>query len=167
VGGDEPFSMPPVVMRHYREKEVPLRVRTVQGEIATMSIAGATPREVKLRAGDLIPGSQLVVVRVRRRMEDSKVNLGRSSEISVVEVRDGSSGKTREWISGVPSNAHDPVALVEDAATGKRYIASPGQHFKGADGAEFLISEVRPNQMVIKDLASGAVRTIPLRGPRG
>ena len=27
--------------------------------------------------------------------------------------------------------------------------------------------EVRPNQIVIKDLTSGAVSTLPLRGPRG
>ena len=167
IPGDEPFAMPPLVMRHYREKEVPVQVRSVQGQTATMSIAGATSREVKLQVGDRIPGSNLVVLRVQRRMEDSKVNLGRPAEISVVEVRDGSSGKTREWISGVPSNAHDPVALVEDAATGKRYSAFPGQRFSGADGAEYLISEVRPNQLVIKHLASGAVRTIPLRGPRG
>ncbi len=165
--GDEPFSMPPLVMRHYQEKEVPIHVKMVQGETATVTIAGAARREVKLRPGDLIPGSNLVVVRVRRRMEDSKVNLGKPSEISVVEVRDGSTGKTREWISGVPSNAHDPVALVEDASTGKRYVATPGQQFKAADGAEYLISEVRPNQMVIKDVASGAVQTIPLRGSRG
>jgi ankyrin repeat protein len=167
VPGDESFAMPPLVMRHYREKEVPVRIKTVHGEIASVSIAGKAPRELKLRAGDVIPGSKLVVVRVRRRMEDSKVNLGKPSEISVVEVRDGATGKTREWISGIPSNAHDPVALVEDAATGKRYVASPGQKFKGADGAEYLISEVRPNQMVIQEVASGAVRTIPLHGPRG
>lgn len=163
----EPFLMPPLVMRQYREKEVPVHVKSVQGEIATVRINGAAPREVKVRAGDPIPGSKLVVVRVQRRMEDSKVNLGHPSEISVVEVRDGTTGQTREWISGNPSNAHDPVALVEDAATGKRYVAAPGQRFKGGDGAEYLISAVRPNQMVIQDLASGAVRTIPLRGPRG
>ncbi len=163
----ESFPMPPLVMRHYREKEVPVRIKSVQGETATVSIAGKAPREVKLRAGESIPGSKLVVVRVRRRMEDSKVNLGKPSQISVVEVRDGATGKTREWISGIPSSAHDPVALVEDAATGKRYVASPGQRFKGADGAEYLISEVRPNQIVIQEVASGAVRTIPLHGPRG
>jgi ankyrin repeat protein len=165
--GDPPFPMPSLVMRHYREKEVPIHVRTVQGETATVKIAGVAWREMKLRAGDVIPGSKLVVIRVQRRMEDSKVSSGKTSEISVVEVRDVSSGRTREWISGIPSSAHDPVALVEDTATGKRYVASPGQQFKGADGAEYLISEVRPNQMVIKDVASGAVRTIPLHGPRG
>lgn len=163
----EPFPMPPLVMRQYREKEVPVHIKSVRGDVATVSLAGAAPREVKIRVGDPIPGSKLVLMRVNRRMEDSKVNLGHPSEISVVEVRDSSTGQTREWISGVSSNAHDPVALVEDSATGKRYIAAPGQRFKGGDGAEYLISEVRPNQMVIQDLASGAVRTIPLRGPRG
>lgn len=163
----EPFPMPPLVMRHYREKEVPVSVKSVAGEIATVRIAGQVPREVNVRAGEPIPGSNLVIVRVQRRMEDSKLSLGRPVEISVVEVRDRSTGSTREWISGVPSKAHDPVALVEDAATGKRYLASPGQRFRGADGAEYLISDVRPNQMVIQETASGAVQTIPLRGPRG
>ena len=167
VPAAEPFSMPPLVMRQYREKEVPVQVKTVQGEIATVSIKGTAPREVKVRVGDSIPDSKLVVVRIQRRMEDSKVSLGKTSEISVVEVRDETTGQTREWISGNPSNAHDPVALVEDAATGKRYVAAPGQRFKAGDGAEYLISAVRPNQMVIQDLASGAVQTIPLRGPRG
>jgi hypothetical protein len=59
------------------------------------------------------------------------------------------------------------VALVEDAATGKRYLATPGQRFKAADGEEYFISDVRPNQMVIQNVASRSVQTIPLRGPRG
>ena len=163
----ESFPMPPLVMRHYREKEMPLSVKSVQGDIATFLIAGAAPREVKVRVGEPIPGSNLVIVRVQRRMEDSKVSLGRPVEISVVEIRDRTTGTAREWISGVPAKAHDPVALVEDSATGKRYLASPGQRFNGADGAEYLISDVRPNQMVIQQVASGAVQTIPLRGPRG
>ena len=154
-------------MRHYREREVPVQVRTVEGETATLSISGGARNEVKVRAGENVPGSRLTIVRVQRRMEDSKLNLGRPMEISVVEVRDTTTGTTRQWISGLPSNAHDPVALVEDAATGQRYTASPGQRFKSADGAEFIVSDVRPNQLVIKDAASGAVQTIPLRGPRG
>lgn len=163
----EVFPMPPLVMRHYREKEVPVSVKSVKGETATLTLAGAAPRGVQVRRGESIPGSRLVVVRVLRRMEDSKVNPGAAAEISVVEVRDADSGTTREWIAGVPAKAHDPVALVEDEATGKRYLASPGQRFTGADGAEYLISDVRPNQMVIHEVSTGAVRTIPLRGPRG
>ena len=162
-----PFALPPLVMRHYRERELPVEVRTVEGEAASLAIGGPAKREVKVRAGEPVPGSRLVVLRVQRRMEDSKLNLGKPMEVSVVEVRDTATGTTRVWISGVPANAHDPVALVEDSATGRRYTASPGQRFTSADGAEFIISDVRPNQLVIEDAATGAVQTIPLRGPRG
>jgi hypothetical protein len=154
-------------MRHYREREIPVQVRNVEGETAVLHIVGTHSREVKVRSGETIPGSRLVVLRVLRRMENSKLNLGQATEVSVVEVRDSTTGTTREWISGVAASAHDPVALVEDSATGQRYTASPGQRFKSADGAEFIISDVRPNQLVIEEVASGTVQTIPLRGPRG
>ena len=163
----ESFPVPPLVMRHYREREMPVQVSTVEGETATLQIRGATRREVKVRAGETVPGTRLMVVSVKRRMEDSKLNLGQPMEVSVLEIRDTQTGTSREWISGVPANAHDPVALVEDAVTGQRYTASPGQRFKSADGAEFIVSDVRPNQLVIEDAASGAVQTVPLRGPRG
>ncbi len=167
ISTGDTFSMPPIVMRHYREREIPISVKTVEGETAVLKIAGAAPREVKVRVGDTIPGSSLTIVRVQRRMEDSKVNPGGTSEISVVQLRDSSTGASREWIAGLPAKAHDPVALVEDSATGKRYVASLGQRFKGSDGTEYLVSDVRPNQLVIQDLGTGTVRTIPLRGPRG
>lgn len=161
------FPLPPLVMRHYREREMPIQVRTVVGDTATLSIRGTSPRDVNVRAGDTIPGSRLIVLRVQRRMESSKLNLGNPMEVSVVTVRDTSTGTTREWISGVPPSAHDPVALIEDAATGQRYTAAPGQRFKSADGSEFIVSDVRPNQLVIENAATGAVQTLPLRGPRG
>jgi hypothetical protein len=167
VPSGDAFPLPPLVMRHYREREMPVQVRSVDGETATLTIAGTTPREVTLSPGDTLPGSNLVVVRVQRRMEDSKLNLGQATEVSVVEVRDTGSQATREWISGVPSIAHDPIALVEDAATGQRYTATPGQRFTSADGSEFIVADVRPNQIIIEDAATGAVQTIPLRGPRG
>jgi hypothetical protein len=159
--------MPALVMRHYREREMPVAIRSVADDTATLVLRGAPQPEVTVATGETIPGSRLTVVRVQRRMEDSKLNLGQPMEVSVVEVRDPSSGVSREWISGVPASAHDPVALVEDASTGQRYTASPGQRFKSADGAEFVVSDVRPNQIVIEDAATQAVRTLPLRGPRG
>ena len=154
-------------MRHYRERELPVQIRSVEGENATIVIAGKESRDVTLSPGQTLPGSSLKVLRVQRRMEDSKLNLGQAMEVSVVEVQDTRTQATREWISGVPSSAHDPIALVEDAATGQRYTATPGQRFTSADGSEFIITDVRPNQIVIEDATSGAVQTIPLRGPRG
>lgn len=167
---DDTFPMPPLVMRSYREKEMPIAVRSVRGDTATVRLGGsgsAGGREVTVKAGDPLPGTSLVVLRVQRRMEDSKVSHGDPVEISVVAVRDTATGRTRDWISGIPATAHDPVALVEDAATGRRYVVSPGQRFQDAEGNEYLISEVRPNQVVIQDVVTGGVRTIRLRGPRG
>ena len=161
------FPLPALVMRHYRERELPIQVRTVTGNTATLSLTSPAKHEVQVQAGGTIPGSTLVVVRVQRRVKDSKLNLGQPTEVSVVEVRDPATGTTREWIAGVTTTAHDPVALVEDAATGRRYTAVPGQRFKSADGTEFIVSDVRPNQLVIENAATGAVRTLPLRGPRG
>jgi hypothetical protein len=119
------FVMPPLVMRSYRERELPINVESVQGDTATIHILGPHPKRIKVRVGETIPGSRLMVV------------------------------------------SHDPVALVEDSATGKRYIAKEGQRFKGADGSEFIVSDVRPNQLLIKDVATGAIQSIPLSGPRG
>jgi ankyrin repeat protein len=160
-------AMPPLVMRLYQERELPVRVASVDQGKARVEMLGSVQREVVLGKGDSLPGTRLVVVRAERRMQESKLNLGQAMEVSVVEVRDPVTGTKREWISGHPAMAHDPVALVEDAATGKRYLALPGQRFKSADGAEFIVSDVRPDQIIIEAVASGMVTTLPLRGPRG
>jgi ankyrin repeat protein len=157
----------PIVMRHYREREMPVEVKTVQNDTATLRIAGATPSGVKVRVGETLPGSRLVVVKVQRRMSSGKANLGQPAEVSVLELKDTASGACRELISGVPSSAHDPVALVEDVNTGKRYTASPGQRFHDAAGAEYVIKDVRPNQIIVAEVATTTVHTLPLCGPRG
>lgn len=161
------LPLPPIVMRQYRERELPLQVRGVHEETATLAITGKATREVQVRAGETVPGTHLIVLRVQRRMQSGKLDGGKPQEVSVVEVRDSATGTTRELVSGIPSRAHDPVALIEDAATGRRYTASPGQHFTSADGTEFIVSDVRPNQIVIRDAATGNSKTLPLRGPRG
>ncbi len=161
------FPMPPLVMRHFRHRELPVQLTQVTGDTATLRLGGSSQPDLNLRVGQSIPGSRLVIVRLQHRLHDSKLNLGRATEVSWIELRDPLNGTTRKWIAGVPAGAHDPVALVEDAATGRRYTATPGQRFKSSDGAEFIVNDVRPNQIIIEDAASGAVQTLPLRGPRG
>ena len=167
-GKSAPSDSSLVIMRHYREADMPIEVAAVKGETATIRVSGGpSSRQVTVKSGELIPGSRLTVAKVQRRMEDSKVTGGKLAEVSVVEVSDQTTGAKREWISGRPSTAHDPVALVEDPSTGQRYTAIPGQRFRSADGVEYVISDVRPNQIVIENLSNGTVQTLPLRGPRG
>ncbi|MGC4017339.1 MAG: ankyrin repeat domain-containing protein [Luteolibacter sp.] len=157
-----------LVMRHFRQRELPIEVRHVEGTSARLEVrGGGSPREVKVSEGDTIPGSRLKVIRVQRRFESVKDSPNQPAEVSIVEVEDTTTGMRRNLIAGTPSSAHDPVALVEDAATGKRYLASPGQHFTGADGNRYTVADVRPNQIVIENKETGSVQTLPLRGPRG
>jgi ankyrin repeat protein len=158
-----PAAAGPLVMRAYRQKELPLRVESVQGEVATVRMSGGGVKQVA--RGESIPGTPLTIVRVEHRMSELKDDGGRT-EISVVEVEDSTSGRRRELVSGLESTAHDPVALVEDGG-GRRYVAKAGQRFTGADGAEYVVLDVRPNQMVIENRTRAEVITVPLRGSRG
>ena len=154
----------PLVMRAYRQKELPLRVESVSGQSAKLRLAGGEVAEVG--PGATVPGSQLSVVRVQRRMQQVKDSPAGPVEVSVVELEDPATGRRREFISGVPSTAQDPVALVEDGS-GNRYVARAGQKFRSAEGEEYTVIDVRPNQMVIENRGKGEVITVPLRGPRG
>ena len=157
----------PLVMRQFRQRELPVEVRKVSGGVASLKLVGAAPRDVQVRAGDAIPGSNLVVVKVFNRIEQGKLNNSQPLEIGIVEVEDVSTGQRREWIAGRSATGHDPVALVEDAATGRRYLAKPGQKFTSEDGREFIVNDVRPGQLIIEDTSSGEVWTLSLRGARG
>lgn len=161
---DKPLGL---VMRSYRQRELPIEITHVEGKTARMKLRGAAPREVVVAEGQVIPGSRLKVVGLRRKMHSGKENFGRPTEVSVVELEDSASGVRREFIAGVPASAHDPLALVEDPSTGRRFLAAPGQRFTAGDGTVYKISDVRPNQIVVENAATGVTQTLPLKGPRG
>jgi hypothetical protein len=100
-------------------------------------------------------------------MQSGKENFGSPVEVSVVEIEDTKTGMSRDLVVDLPALAHDPVALVEDAASGRYYVARTGQRFKTADGTDYLVGDVRPNQVVIENMETRVTTTIPLRGPRG
>ncbi|MES2996243.1 MAG: ankyrin repeat domain-containing protein [Verrucomicrobiota bacterium] len=160
-------AAPPLVMRAYRERELPIRLTTVNAGNATFQLTSPSPRTVTVATGGTIPGTTLQVIRARRRMEQSKLNPDATEEISVVEILDPSIGARREWLAGRPATAHDPVALVEDSTSGKLYTAQAGQSFRSEDGVEFIVTGVRPNQIVIENASTGATQTLSLRGTRG
>lgn len=157
----------PITMRHYSQRELPVEVKKVSGETATLRLSGKPAKEISVRSGDPLPNSNLVVVKVSTRTEVGKLNNSQPIYVGVVEVEDKQTGQRREWRTNSPAVGHDPVALVEDAATGRRYLAKVGQKFSAEDGRQFVVSDVRPAQLVIEDVTSGEVSTLLLRGPRG
>ncbi len=162
-----PDQNSPIIMRHYSQRELPVEVKKVSGETATLRLSGKPSKEITVRAGDPLPNSNLVVVKVSTRTEVGKLNNSQPIYVGVVEVEDKQTGQRRKWSSNSPAVGHDPVALVEDATTGRRYLAKTGQKFSTEDGREFIVNDVRPGQLVIEDVTNGEVSTLLLRGPRG
>jgi len=162
-----PDQSSPIIMRHYSQRELPVEVEKVSGETATLRLSSKPSKEITVRSGDPLPNSNLVVVKISTRTEVGKLNNSQPVYVGVVEVEDKQTGQRREWRSGNPAVGHDPVALVEDAATGRRYLAKTGQKFSSEDGREFIVNDVRPAQLVIEDVTSGEVSTLLLRGPKG
>jgi ankyrin repeat protein len=156
-----------LVMRSFRQRELPIEVSHVKNGTATMKLRGTPPREIRVSEGQTVPGSRLKVIGLRRKMHSGKENFGKLTEVSVVELEDSATGVRREFIAGVPASAHDPLALVEDSSTGRRFLAAPGQRFTASDGTSYTVSDVRPNQIVLVNSSTGATQTLPLRGPRG
>ncbi|MBB5352260.1 hypothetical protein HNR46_002503 [Haloferula luteola] len=155
----------PLVMRSYRQRELPMRLESVKDGQAEIQIVGGSRHEV--REGDGIPGTRLKVVKIERRMQSGKEHQGQPMEVSLVEVEDGGNGMRRDLIVGLPALSHEPVALVEDAAGGRYYVARRGQRFQTEQGDEFVVDDVRPNQLILENLQTGEMTTVPLVGPRG
>ncbi|MEM9237290.1 MAG: hypothetical protein AAGB14_10965, partial [Verrucomicrobiota bacterium] len=122
---------------------------------------------MKIGEGSTVPGTSLKVIRIHRKMRSGKESGGEPVEVSVVEVEDTNTGVNRDLVVDLPALAHDPVALVEDSASSRYYVARTGQRFKSSDGSDWLVGDVRPNQIVIENMENGETTTIPLRGPRG
>lgn len=154
----------PFVMRAFRQKELPLRIESAAGEVATLRTAGGKTSQVS--PGGTVPGSRLKLLRVETRLQEIKDSTQPPQQVAVAHLEDPKTGQTREVISGLTAAAHDPVALVEDGA-GKRYVARAGQKFRTAAGEDFTVIDVRPNQMVVENRSKHEVITVPLRGPRG
>ena len=163
----EPARLPPLAMRHYRQRELPVEVEAVGSEQATLRISGNPPQRIAVAPGSSLPGGRLEIVALEIRSSRGKLNDGRPMDVSVVRVRDRDSGASREWIVGQAAHSHEPAALLEDLASGRRYLATTGARFRCEDGVEFLVGEIRPGQLVLEETATGRTHTLPLRGPRG
>lgn len=158
---------PALAMRGYREVVLPVRVEAVDGGRARLRMLAGRPQVVEVGEGEAVPGSRLRVVRIERRLGQGKLRDGRPTDVSVVEVEDGKSGRRQAWRTGLAATAGEPLALVEDQSTGVLYRAGEGDRFTVAGGGGYRVLDVRPGQVVVEDVASGATFTLPLRGPRG
>jgi hypothetical protein len=91
----------PIIMRQYSQRELPVEVKKVSGDTATLRLSGKPAKEISVRAGDPIPNSKLVVVKVSTRTEVGKLNNSQPIYVGVVQVEDRQTGRKMVQRSGM------------------------------------------------------------------
>lgn len=162
----ETVAQSPLVMRSFRQRILPVQVREANSKGAKVVVQeGGNAREMSVQVGERVPGTNLVVRQITpRRLSEKDQNTDRDA--SIVELEDVSNGVKRQVVAGTPSTANEPVALVEDRAAKKRYVARIGEEFTDASGKKFRVADLRPRQMVLENRETGEMLTLPIRGAR-
>lgn len=151
-------------LRGYRESALPLSVQRVTGNRAQLRVLHGRGQPVEVAVGQPVPGTPFRVVRVERKLESSKLNQGRPTDVSMVEIEEVSSGRRRVLMVDHEASAHDPYAVLDEGG-GRLLIAQPGQRFRTADATEWTVVDVRPTQIVLDRCdGQGSPVTLPLAG---
>lgn len=155
-------AAPELVMERYEEKVLPLRVEGVEGDEARVRYLFGEHQRVTVKEGEEIPLTGLRVVELRQRHEHSKTTEGRRADVSVVVVEDPATGERRELVANLGANAHEPFAVLNNAGTAT--VVRPGTVVtEPRTGGRYRVQDVRPSQVVVENVTTGVVHTLPLR----
>ena len=157
-----------IAMVDYQEKPLPLIVEKTsaptagEGSKAELRMLYGKHQRIEVSEGSVIPETQFKIVNIRRKLNHSKITDGQPTDVSVVEIEDTRTGRRRELRASIPATAVEPWAVMRAQSSGEYYAVRAGQSFATADGQNFTVTDVRPNQLVITHHGSGEVSTIPL-----
>ncbi len=147
-------------MTGYHEKALPLIIEKVEGSKAVVKLLYGQRKRVSVAAGETLPQTQLRVKALRKRSSYSKENQEKPGDLSIVEVEDLSNGVVREFQVNKTVSAHEPYAILEGESP---MVAKLGDRFKGADGNQYIVVDIRPNQVVIENQETGEPVTLNRR----
>jgi ankyrin repeat protein len=156
-----------LAMLDYTEKPLPMIVAKTNsgksgGSEAEFRMLYGQQKKIKVKEGDTIPATRFKVVSIRHMLNHSKITDGKPTDVSVVEIEDTSTGKRRKMTTRIPASAVEPWAVLRSKSSGHAYAVRTGQKFKTADGQNFTVSDVRPNQIILTQDDTGEATTIPL-----
>ena len=183
VGGSEEPSSDPVRsmrMKHYREEPLPVMLKGVEvvesesgavSEVKTAKIrvlSRPDPRPVPVRAGEIIPGTTLRVARVESRFISSKMGKGELLDVSSILVEDTRNGSKHMLVKDVPGRSSRTYATVTVPGSHYEYVVKNGDTFRALTSAEdeqeYEVLEVRPTQVVIRNVGADEVMTVNREG---
>ncbi len=165
--GDAPSSLEAVAlaihMVDYRSRMLPIVVEEVpEGDtIATIRVLTGEEHSVTAAPGEEIPGTGLMVEKVRRRFISSKHGQGRLVNASEVFVTDTVSGQRHLAVKGLPASAGEGCATVKLGASEDLIEVRRGDTFS-AGTIPVKVVDVRPVQIVIERTDTRETVTVKL-----
>ncbi len=114
---------------------------------------------VMVMVGERIPDTSYEVQKVTKRVRPAKG--GGTVDVSEVMVQDRVSQEEQRFVRGTLPRDADTHLVVETRRSHQRFAARLGDVFTVAETEEqYAVSDIRPHQLVVRNLTSGDVLTI-------
>ncbi len=149
-----------IEIKAYREESLPVKVSGVSNEKVSVKYLYGDHKVVDVHPGETIPETNLEVVSATQKRDPSKMSGGVPADVSLVQVKDKTTGEVKQMTAGLNVGRTEPFAVVKESDSDLFMVAKRGDIFKDKDGTSFEILEVRSTQLVIMDIASGEVQTL-------
>ncbi len=160
--GMRPGIHPAIRLKEYTEVRLPFVLRAVQGETATVEFdSDGTGKQEKVRKGDTIKGTKLKVDRVETRTDFDKH--GVKVDMSQVVLTDADTNDRVVALKDLPTRTSATFATLVSADGKDTLKVREGESFTwpSEPGSSYKVIDLRMDQVVVKDEASGKTVTIP------
>jgi len=151
-----------IKLKEYTEVRLPFVLRGIQGDTATVEFEGdAAGKQEKVRKGDTIKGTKLKVDRVEVRADTDKH--GVKIDMSQIALIDGDTNERVVALKDLPTRTSASFATLVGADGKETVKVREGETFSwpSEPGSSYKVIDLRMDQVVVKDEASGKTLTIP------
>jgi hypothetical protein len=153
----------------YREEPLPVMLKGVESgtaEVRILSRGDTAP--VKVNAGEVIPNTRLRVTDVSTQFVNSKQGKGEPVDVSRITVENTETGAKHMLVKDVPGRSTDTYAVLTMPGSSYRYVVKSGDVFRAVveedQEEDFRVLEIRPTQVIIKNVDTEEVLTIDRGG---
>ena len=161
----DPKSMPGmldgVVMKEFKEVQVPVILREVKGGKARVERLD-TPGTEEWEKGTVVKGLPYRVTAVKQEVKADKH--GVFSDVSQVTLENGDTKESVVLIRDLPARSSETYAILSGPGGVEQKIhVDEDIEVSGQKGKKFRVLEIRPEQVVIEELGTRRPLTIPKR----
>lgn len=149
-------------LKEYTEVRLPFVLREVKGETATVEFnADGTGTRAQVRKGDTVKGTKLKVDRLEVRADTDKH--GEKVDMTQLVLTDTETNDRVVALKDLPTRTSASFATLVSADGKDTVKVREGEAFSwpGEPGSSYKVIDLRADQVVVKDEASGKTVTIP------